>query len=102
MAGRVQLFLFTRLFNNTILEFAVLARSLGVAIPFEKHERHFSRDENACLGGGLAADQAAIAAADGLAARTRPDLRPFRANSPSTRQFRKRRIRPSLIMPAVG
>jgi len=85
-----------------LLEFALLTRPMGVAVPFEGHERHPSRDEHACFCGSLAVDQAAIAVGDGPAAGMRPDFRLFRANSPSTRQFQKRRIRPSLIMPGVG
>jgi hypothetical protein len=33
------------------LEFALLTRSMGVAVPFEGYERHPSRDGNACFAG---------------------------------------------------
>jgi hypothetical protein len=85
-----------------ILEFALLTRPMGVAVPFEGYNRHPSRDGNACFCGALAVDQAALAIGGGPATGMRRDFRPFRANSPSTRQFQKRRIRPSLIMPGVG
>src|SRR3954447_26769957 len=84
------------------LEFALLTRPMGVAVPFEGYNRHPSRDGNACFCGALAVDQAALAIGGGPATGMRRDFRPFRANSPSTRQFQKRRIRPSLIMPGVG
>src|SRR4051795_3807228 len=35
------------------LEFALLTRPMGVAVPFEGHERHPSRDEHACFCGSL-------------------------------------------------
>jgi transposase-like protein len=35
--------------SKYLLEFALLTRPMGVAVPFEGHERHPSRDENACF-----------------------------------------------------
>src|SRR3954447_6781694 len=79
--------------DEKLLEFALLTRPMGVAVPFEGYERHPSRDRNACFCGALAVDQAALAIGVGPATGMRRDFRPFRANSPSTRQFQKRRIR---------